>query len=123
MDWTVAIGIDTHKELHLAVALDRQGRQLGALELEVSEAGFSELVGFALALGEPAFAIEGTGSYGASLTRFLRTRGLTVFECERPLRRSRGAKSDLIDAERAARRLVAGERLAEPRTGGKRECV
>jgi transposase len=121
MDWTAAIGIDTHKHSHLAVALDRQGRRLGSLELEVTEQGFRRLLAFARSLGEPAFVVEGTGSYGASLARFLASRGLAVYECERPARRGRGAKSDLLDAERAASRLVAGESLALPRTGAERE--
>ncbi len=121
MDWTVAIGIDTHRDCHVAVALDLQGRRLGSHALAVTERGFRELVGFAHALGEPAFAIEGTGCYGASLARFLQARQFPVYECERPLRRGRKAKSDLLDAERAARRLLSGERLPLPRRGARRE--
>ena len=70
----------------------------------------------------PAFAIEGTGSYGAGLARFLAAAGVEVFECERPRRaeRRRG-KSDLIDAALAARRLRCGEPLSLPRGGGRRE--
>ena len=67
----MAIGIDTHREAHVAVAVDRLGQRLAALEFRVDERGFDELRRFALALGEPAFAIEGTGSYGASLARAL----------------------------------------------------
>jgi transposase len=121
MAWTLAIGIDTHRDFHVAVALDRLGRPLGSLELAVDEAGFAQLVRFARALGEPAFAIEGTGSYGASLARALLAQGLPVYECERPKRRRRGAKNDLLDAEAAARRLLAGEQLPLPRAGGGRE--
>ena len=65
----VAHDVDTHRDLHLAVALDRLGRRLGSLELTVDERGFARLVRFARSLGEPAFAVEGTGSYGASLAR------------------------------------------------------
>jgi transposase len=111
----VAIGIDTHKRFHVAVALDRLGGQQGVLEFEASEHGYAQLLAFARALGEPVFVIEGTGSYGAGLTRYLLAAGQTVFECERPQRRGRAAKNDRLDAERAARRLVAGERLATPR--------
>lgn len=121
MEWTVAIGIDTHREAHVAVAVDRLGRRLGALEFRVDERGFDELRRFALALGEPAFAVEGTGSYGASLARALLADGFAVFECERPRRRRRTDKNDLIDAELAARRLLAGEPLALPRAGQERE--
>ena len=60
--------------------------------------------------------IEGTGSYGASLARALLADGFAVFECERPNRRRRADKNDLIDAEQAARRLLAGETLPLPRT-------
>src|SRR5438132_10320265 len=114
MDWTAAIGIDTHRDLHVAVALDRLGRVLGSLEFEVSEQGFGELERFASSFGRPAFVIEGTGSYGASLARQLLADGFAVYECERPQRRRRADKNDLIDAERAARRLLASERLALP---------
>ena len=61
MEWTLAIGVDTHRDVHVAVAVDRLGRRLGALEFRVDECGFEELRRFALALGEPAFAVEGTG--------------------------------------------------------------
>jgi transposase len=122
MAWTVAIGVDTHKHAHVAVALDRNGTQLDSIEVTADEAGLLALVHWAQALGEPAFAIEGTGSYGAGLTRLLQAAGLELYECERPRRRERGrAKSDLLDAAAAARRLVAGERLARPRGGGPRQ--
>jgi transposase len=121
MNWTVAIGIDTHAHQHVAVALDRLGRTLGSLELSVDEQGFAQLIGFARSHGEPAFAIEGTGSYGASLARALLDAGFDVFECERPQRRGCRSKNDLIDAEQAARRLLGGQPLALPRTGSERE--
>jgi transposase len=121
VQWTVAIGVDTHREAHVAVAVDRLGRRLGALEFRVDERGFEQLRRFALARGEPVFAIEGTGSYGASLARALLADGFAVFECERPRRRRRKDKNDLIDAELAARRLLAGEPLALPRGGHERE--
>jgi transposase len=121
VQWTVAIGVDTHRDAHVAVAVDRLGRRLGALEFRVDERGFEELRRFAGALGKPAFAIEGTGSYGASLTRALLADGFAVFECERPRRRRRNDKNDLIDAELAARRLLAGEPLPLPRGGHERE--
>jgi len=67
--WTVAIGVDTHARTHVAVALDRLARVLGSLELAVDEDGFAALARFARSLGVPAFAVEDTGSYGASLAR------------------------------------------------------
>jgi transposase len=121
VEWTVAIGVDTHREAHVAVAVDRLGRRLGALEFRVDERGFEQLRRFAISLGQPAFAVEGTGSYGASLARALLADGYVVFECERPQRRRRKDKNDLIDAELAARRLLAGEPLSLPRGGHERE--
>jgi transposase len=116
MQWTVAIGIDTHKHTHVAVALDRLGGQLDAFEAPATSAGYLALYRWAHELGEPAFALEGAGSYGAGLARFLQAAGCSVYECERPQRseRRRG-KNDLIDALIAARRLLAGERLGCPR--------
>lgn len=116
MQWTVAIGIDTHKHTHVAVALDRLGGQLDTFEAPATSAGYLALHRWAHGLGEPAFAVEGAGSYGAGLARFLQAAGCRVFEPERPRRRERrGGKSDLIDALVAARRLLAGERLGRPR--------
>ena len=122
MEWTVAIGVDTHKEVHVAVALDVLGAHLGGLEIPTTLAGYGRLLSWAQELGVPAFAIEGTGSYGAGLVRFLERAGVPVYECERPRRQERRrGKSDLIDAALAARRLLAGERLSLPRGGGRRE--
>jgi transposase len=118
----VAIGVDTHKAEHVAVACDRLGRELGSMALPATSAGYLALAGWARALGEPVFAVEGGGSYGAGLVRFLAAAGEAVYECERPARRGRGrGKSDLIDAALAARRLLAGEGLSRPRGGGRRE--
>ncbi len=122
MEWTVAIGVDTHKEVHVAVALDRFGAQLDSREVATTPAGYRSLLSWAQKLGVPAFAVEGTGSYGAGLTRFLESAGIDVFECERPRREERRrGKSDLIDAALAARRVLSGERLSLPRGGGRRE--
>ena len=122
MEWTVAIGVDTHKEVHVAVALDALGAQLGSREIATTSAGYRSLLSWAQEFGVPAFAVEGTGSYGAGLVRFLERAGVDVFECERPRRQERRrGKSDLIDAALAARRLLSGERLGLPRGGGRRE--
>jgi transposase len=122
MEWTVAIGVDTHKEVHVAVALNTLGAQLDSREVATTPAGYRRLLSWAQELGVPAFAIEGTGSYGAGLARFLKRAGIDVFECERPRREERWrGKSDLIDAALAARRLLNGEGLSLPRGGGRRE--
>jgi len=122
MQWTVAIGVDTHKDMHVAVALDRFGAQLDSREFATTETGYRALLVWALELGVPAFAVEGCGSYGAGLARFLKLAGVTVWECERPRRQDRRrGKNDLIDAALAARRLLSGEGLSRPRGGGRRE--
>jgi transposase len=122
MEWTVAIGVDTHKEVHVAVALDRLGAELGSREIRTTTAGYWRLLTWAQELGVPAFAIEGSGSYGAGLVRFLESANVAVYECERPRRQERRrGKNDLIDAALAARRLLGGERLSLPRGGGRRE--
>ncbi|MGH3085371.1 MAG: IS110 family transposase [Gaiellaceae bacterium] len=122
MQWTVAIGVDTHKDVHVAVALDGFGAQLDSREVATTAAGYRSLLAWALELGVPAFAVEGAGSYGAGLVRFLEQAGVAVWECERPRRQERRrGKSDLIDAALAARRLLAGEGLCVPRGGGRRE--
>jgi transposase len=122
MEWTVAIGVDTHKDVHVAVALDAVGAQLDSREITTTSAGYRSLLSWAQELGVPAFAVEGTGSYGAGLVRFLERAGVNVFECERPRRQERRrGKSDLIDAALAARLVLSGERLSLLRGGGRRE--
>jgi transposase len=116
----VTLGIDTHKHTHVAVALDQLGRRLGELEIPTTTAGFAELYAWASALGTiDTVGIEGTGAYGAGLTRWLRERGVVVVEVERPdrkLRRNAG-KSDPIDAEAAARKVLSGEATVTPKSG------
>ncbi len=119
----MAIGVDTHKDTHVAVALDRLGRELSTLEIPASAAGYARLRAWAHSLGEPVFALEGAGSYGAGLARALAASGKAIYGVERPKRQERRrGKSDLIDASLAARRLLSGERLGELRgTGELRE--
>ena len=74
----VTLGIDTHKHTHLAVALDQLGRRLDQLEVPTTTAGFGELYAWASELGTiDTVGIEGTGAYGAGLTRWLRDRGVS----------------------------------------------
>jgi transposase len=88
MGWTVAIGVDTHKDVHVAVACDRLGAQLGSCVVAANGAGYRRLWRWACALGAPAFALEGAGSYGAGLARSLEAAGASVYECERPRQQS-----------------------------------
>jgi transposase len=108
----VTVGVDTHAEVHVAVAKDAFGRRLDATSVATTPGGYRALLGWAQRLGEiDAWGIEGTGSFGAGLTRFLRGHGQVVVEVNRPnrqLRRRRG-KSDPLDAEAAARSVQARE--------------
>jgi transposase len=64
------IGVDTHKDVRVAVAVDGIGRRLGQVSVPASASGYRELLAWALQLGEViAFGVEGTGSYGAALSR------------------------------------------------------
>lgn len=116
----VTVGVDTHLDVHVAVALDQLGRRLGDLEIPTTQDGYDDLADWAESFGEvEAFGIEGTGCYGAGLARVLRARGLLVVEVLRPKRQTRRhkGKSDLIDAEAAARAVLSGEAAGAPKTG------
>jgi transposase len=124
MSWTVAVGVDTHKDSHTASAFDCHGVPLARTQVETSGDGYARLLAWAGALGVPAFAIEGTASYGAGLVAALVETPYLVYEVERPDRRERrNGKSDPLDADRAAKKLLAGEGLSVPRGGGKRELL
>src|SRR5215213_5174164 len=116
----VIVGVDTHKHVHVAVAVNARGARLGATTISVGAEGYRDLEGWARSLGAiRAFGVEGTGSYGAGLSRFLRGQGHAVFEVNRPdrqLRHQRG-KSDPLDAEAAARAVLSGQAATLPKSG------
>lgn len=117
----VIVGVDTHKEQHVAVALDGLGARLGEISIPANVAGYGQMLGWSNAWGEVRiFAVEGTGSYGSGLARFLRRNGRTVAEVGRPARKGERrllGKSDAIDAEHAAREALAGKKLSTPKLG------
>ena len=118
----IAVGVDTHKDSHFAVALDDLGQMLGELAIAVCAAGYDELERWALGIADGqqiVFGLEGAGSWGAGLCEHLRASGAEVLEVERPRRsdRRRG-KSDRIDALAAAKRVLAGEGTSTPRRRG-----
>jgi transposase len=123
----ITLGVDTHKDIHVAVALDNLGRRLGTLSVPTIPAGYKELVDWANGFGPLGRAgVEGTGSFGAGLTRFLRAEGIEVFEVIRPRRRDQycSGKSDPIDAEAAARAVLAGTATGVPKgTDGEVEMI
>ena len=76
---TVIVGVDTHKHIHVAVALDALGARLATCNASADRAGYIELVAWARALGlVEAFGIEGTGSYGVGLASFVRRHAIRV---------------------------------------------
>jgi transposase len=116
----VVLGVDTHLDLNVAVALDSLGRRLGVLKVPTTMRGHERLLCWAEGFGPVGCAgIEGTSSYGAGLARHLKAAGISVMEVERPKRRHlrRNGKSDPIDAEAAARAVLAGEAVGEPKSG------
>jgi hypothetical protein len=121
------VGIDPHRDSHALAVVEVV---TGAVVFEATVAADSGGYTDALALieqhahGRRVFAIEGTGSFGAGLTRFLTARGERVLEVGR-LRRERrtGGKSDALDAIRAARGVLGSERPATPRAGGERQAL
>jgi transposase len=119
----VILGVDTHLDFHVAVAVDHLGRRLGEASVPTTAKGYERLLCWAEGFGPVRCAgVEGTSSYGAGLTRHLRSRGIEVLEVERPKHRRRSSrrnlqKSDPSDAEAAARAVLAGEAAGVPKSG------
>ena len=116
----VMVGVDTHKEAHVAVAIDGLGGLVDHPKWVAAHPdGYAELITWAHSLGEVhAFGVEGCGSYGSGLARFLRRHDHPSHEVARPPRkgeRRRSGKSDTIDAEHAARTVLSGVGTATPK--------
>ena len=124
-DLDVVIGVDTHKDTHTAAAVGATGAVLQHLTVPADPAGYRQLIAFGRRYGARLWAIEGTGSFGAGLTTALHACCERVVEVDRPQRPARrgGVKSDDIDAVRAARQVLAGVGLSEPRRRGDREAI
>jgi len=115
----IVVGVDTHKHLHVAVALNALGTRVGERTVAADSAGYAELEAWARSLGQiQAVGIEGTGSYGVGLASHLRRQGHRIVEVNRGDRRMRRAngKSDTLDAEAAARAVLAGTATAIPKS-------
>ena len=81
----VTAGVDTHKDTHAVAALDNNGRLLGVSEFPATAVGHRQLQRWLEEFGQVAcIGVEGTGSYGAGLTRYLRAEGLQVLEVSCP---------------------------------------
>jgi len=115
---TIIGGVDTHTATHHAAVIDSHGRLLDDAEFPASPAGYAALLTWMRGKGTlTQVGVEGTGAYGAGLARHLHDQGIEVLEVPRPdrrIRRQRG-KSDPIDAEAAARTVLAGRASGAPK--------
>ncbi|KRE23333.1 IS110 family transposase [Agromyces sp. Soil535] len=115
----VIAGVDTHADTHHAAVIDTNGKHLGDMQFPTTHGGYAALLGFIASFGAVVrIGIEGTGSYGAGLSRYLRDAGLEVVEVIRPnrqVRRMRG-KSDPIDAYAAAATALAESQHPVPKS-------
>jgi len=121
------VGVDSHRDSHaVAVVAVASGVVVFEAVVAASSAGYEQALWLAdmHGRGRRAFAIEGTASFGAGLSRFLLDRGERVFEVGRVRRERRsGGKNDALDAIRAARSVLAQGRAATPRSRGEREAL
>jgi transposase len=114
----IIVGVDTHKHVHVAVAIDTLGRRLEDRSFPADTGGYTSLAEWADTFGHvEAFGVEGTGSYSAGLASVLRRRGYRLIEVNRGNRQARRSlgKSDTVDAETAARQVLAGVATAIPK--------
>src|SRR5215216_4532882 len=115
------IGVDTHRDAHSAAAIATGTGTIAAQTTVAADAfGYKRLLRFARrhTRTRRVWAIESSGSFGAGLTMFLLAQGEWVVEVDRPKRAARrnGAKSDELDAIRAAREALEREHpAARPR--------
>jgi transposase len=112
-------GVDTHKDAHVAACADQAGRVLGTASFPATAQGYEQLLGWLRTHGDLARAgVEGTGSYGAGLARYLAARDVQVLEVMRPdrQRRRRDGKSDPVDAVSAALAALRAADCAVPKT-------
>jgi transposase len=124
----VVVGVDTHKHTHTAAIVTNTGGQLAVLQITACPIGFAELEAAATAASPSSrrcWAIEGCGSWGRQLVRWLTERGEMIVEVERPKRPKRrmGIKNDAVDALRAAREALNQEQLCTPRGQGVHDAL
>ena len=113
-------GVDTHRDVHVAAVVDTAGRVLGSVSFPADPAGYEKMKNWLQSQGRIArVGVEGTGSYGAGLTRHLTKIGVEVVEVNRPNRqlRRRLGKTDVTDAQGAARAALNGQATAVPKSG------
>jgi transposase len=121
-------GVDTHADTHVAAAIDDNGGRLGVESFPATESGFEDLLGWLVGFGPvERIGVEGTGSWGVGLARYLTGHDVMVVEVDRPNRQTRRkqGKSDPTDAVSAARAAPSGTATVTPRveTVRWRRCV
>jgi len=112
-------GVDTHADNHMAAAVDHNGGLLGIESFPATETGYEDLLAWLVGFGEVSqIGVEGTGSWGVGLSRFLADHDVTVVEVDRPNRQKRRkhGKSDPTDAVAAARAALSGEASVTPKS-------
>jgi transposase len=126
IDRVVTGGVDTHKDFHVAAALDQLGQVIGTQAFAATAAGYVELRCWLEQLGTlDRVGVEGTSSYGKNLTRSLTAANVTVCEVlhQDRARRRRHGKSDHADAIAAARSVQAGDAEIVPKSDGPAEQI
>ena len=114
----IAAGVDTHLDLHVAAVVDDVGGVIAVEPFPTTVAGYRHLTAWLESFGTVLrVGVEGTGSYGAGLSRHLRKAGIDVVEVDRPNRqaRHRSGKSDPLDAVAAARAALSGTAAGLPK--------
>jgi transposase len=112
-------GVDTHGQTHHAAAVDQTGRVLGDHEFPATAPGYRALLAWLRSHGTVVkIGVEGTGTYGAGLARYLAAEKIALVEVDRPDRKTRRTKgkSDPIDAIAAARAALSGQADGAPKT-------
>ena len=112
-------GVDTHADVHVAAAIDHNGGVLGVESFNADRAGYESLAGWLAGFGPiTRIGVEGTGSWGVGVARFLHDEGIEVVEVDRPNRQARRkeGKSDPTDAVSAARGALSGAATGIPKT-------
>lgn len=114
----VVAGVDTHKDTHHGAVLDLAGRLLADQQFPATTAGYRQLLDWIASHGViDQVGIELTDSYGAGLTRHLKSEGVTVVQVTTTDKasRARRGKSDQLDAIAAAQKVLAGMAVATPK--------
>lgn len=114
----LTLGVDTHLDKHVSVLINNLGQIVSTEEFETTSRGYQNLLRWCKSFGELQRAgVEGTGTYGAGLYRYLDQQNIPVFEVTRPnrIKRRQKGKTDTLDAENAARAALSGEAQSIPK--------